>query len=92
MNELIETLSNPWVILGFLGQAMFSSRFLLQWIQSERAGRSIMPLGFWYLSLAGSALLLAYSLHRRDVVFILGQSAGFIVYTRNLVLLRKAPS
>ena len=92
MEELIENLRNPWVIVGFLGQVVFSMRFLLQWVQSERAGRSIMPLGFWYLSLAGSMLLLAYSIHIREPVFILGQSAGFIVYTRNLVLLRKESS
>jgi lipid-A-disaccharide synthase-like uncharacterized protein len=58
-------------------------------VQSERAGRSIVPDAFWYLSIAGSALLLIYSLHRRDLVFILGQSAGFLVYTRNLALRRK---
>jgi lipid-A-disaccharide synthase-like uncharacterized protein len=92
MDQLIENLRNPWVIVGFLGQGVFSMRFILQWVQSERAGRSIMPLAFWWLSLAGSALLLAYSLHKRDLVFILGQSAGFIVYTRNLVLLRKESS
>ena len=71
---------------------MFSARFIVQWIQSERAGKSIVPLAFWYLSLAGSALLLTYSLYKRDLVFILGQSAGFIVYTRNLALLRKESS
>ncbi len=92
MEQLIENLRNPWVIVGFLGQAVFSARFLVQWFQSERAGKSIMPLAFWWLSLAGSALLLTYSLHKRDLVFILGQSAGFIVYTRNLVLLRKESS
>jgi lipid-A-disaccharide synthase-like uncharacterized protein len=92
MDQLIENLRNPWVIVGFLGQGIFSARFLLQWVQSERAGRSIMPLAFWWLSLVGSALLLTYSLHKQDLVFILGQSAGFIVYTRNLVLLRKESS
>jgi len=89
MDELLENLRNPWVIVGFAGQAVFSLRFIIQWIQSERAGRSIVPGAFWYLSLVGSALLLAYSLHRRDLVFILGQSFGFIVYTRNLALRRR---
>ena len=89
MDQLIENLRNPWVIVGFLGQAVFSARFMVQWVQSERAGKSIMPLAFWWLSLVGSALLLIYSVHKRDLVFILGQSAGFIVYTRNLALLRK---
>jgi lipid-A-disaccharide synthase-like uncharacterized protein len=89
MNELIENLRNPWVIVGFAGQAVFSLRFLVQWVQSERAGRSIMPAAFWYLSIAGSALLLIYSIHRRDLVFILGTSFGFVVYMRNLVLRRR---
>jgi lipid-A-disaccharide synthase-like uncharacterized protein len=89
MDELIESLRNPWLIVGFLGQAVFASRFVVQWIQSERAGKSIIPDVFWYLSLVGSALLLAYSIHRRDLVFILGQSFGFMVYTRNLALRRK---
>jgi lipid-A-disaccharide synthase-like uncharacterized protein len=89
MDQLIENLRNPWVIVGFLGQAVFSARFMVQWVQSERAGKSIMPLAFWWLSLVGSALLLIYSVHKRDLVFILGQSAGFIVYTRNLALLRR---
>ena len=92
MDQLIENLRNPWVIVGFLGQAVFSARFMVQWVQSERAGRSIMPVAFWWLSLVGSALLLVYSVHKRDLVFILGQSAGFIVYSRNLALLRKESS
>jgi lipid-A-disaccharide synthase-like uncharacterized protein len=92
MDQLLENLRNPWSIVGFLGQAVFSGRFLVQWVQSERAGKSIIPLAFWYLSLIGSALLLVYSLYKRDLVFILGQSAGFVVYTRNLALLRKESS
>ena len=90
MNELLENLRDPWSIVGFAGTAVFSSRFIIQWIQSERAGRSIVPLIFWYLSIVGSALLLIYAIHIRDLVFILGQSFGFIVYGRNLALLRKA--
>ena len=92
MDQLIENLRNPWVIVGFLGQAVFSARFMVQWVQSERAGRSIMPVAFWWLSLVGSALLLVYSVHKRDLVFILGQSAGFIVYSRNLALRRRESS
>ena len=88
-DELLETLRNPWVIVGFAGQAIFSLRFIIQWIHSERAGRSLVPEVFWYLSIVGSALLLVYSLHRRDLVFILGQSAGFVVYARNLALRRR---
>jgi lipid-A-disaccharide synthase-like uncharacterized protein len=89
MNELLENLRNPWSIVGFAGQAVFSLRFIVQWIQSERAGRSIVPIAFWYLSIVGSALLLIYAIYKRDLVFILGQSSGFFVYTRNLALLRK---
>ena len=68
---------------------MFSARFLVQWLASERAGKSIVPLLFWYLSIAGSALLLAYAIHREDPVFILGQSVGIFIYTRNLYLIRR---
>jgi lipid-A-disaccharide synthase-like uncharacterized protein len=89
IDELLEALSNPWLIVGLAGQTVFSLRFVVQWVQSERAGKSIVPDVFWYLSIVGSALLLIYSLHRRDLVFILGQSAGFLVYTRNLALRRK---
>ncbi|HKA14259.1 MAG TPA: lipid-A-disaccharide synthase N-terminal domain-containing protein [Myxococcota bacterium] len=76
--------------LGFLGQAAFSGRFLVQWLASERAGRSVIPVGFWYLSIAGSTLLLAYAISRRDPVFVLGQSAGIAVYFRNLLLLHRS--
>lgn len=88
-DELLEALRNPWVVVGLAGQAVFSLRFLVQWIHSERAGRSIVPEVFWYLSIVGSALLLVYSLHRRDLVFILGQTAGFVVYARNIALRRR---
>ena len=83
---------NPWVALGFLGQGLFFSRFLVQWIASERRGRSVVPLAFWYLSLGGGALLLAYAIHRRDPVFILGQAFGFLVYLRNLYLIHRRPA
>jgi lipid-A-disaccharide synthase-like uncharacterized protein len=76
-----------WLVVGFVGQALFGSRFLVQWIASERRGESVVPPAFWYLSLGGAALLLAYAVWRQDPVFILGQSFGFLVYTRNLVLI-----
>lgn len=78
-----------WIAIGFLGQACFFSRFLVQWIASERAGRSLIPRAFWYFSIAGGAIILSYALWRRDPVFILGQSMGVFVYLRNLVLLRR---
>ena len=78
-----------WVALGLVGQLFFSARFIVQWIYSERKKQSVIPVSFWFLSLAGSAILLAYAIHKQDLVFILGQSAGFIVYTRNLILISK---
>jgi lipid-A-disaccharide synthase-like uncharacterized protein len=81
-----------WFVLGLVGQATFFSRFLVQWIASERQGRSFVPPAFWWLSLAGSMLLLAYAVHRKDPVFVLGQAFGWIVYARNLVLLRREAS
>jgi lipid-A-disaccharide synthase-like uncharacterized protein len=76
-----------WLVVGFLGQVLFSLRFLVQWVASERKRRSVVPTTFWYLSLGGSALLLAYAVYRQDPVFILGQAFGFVVYTRNLMLI-----
>ena len=78
-----------WLIIGFLGQAMFSARFLVQWLVSEYKKNSVIPVAFWWLSLAGSFLLLSYAISRRDPVFILGQSFGSIVYIRNLMLINK---
>lgn len=79
-----------WIVIGFIAQGLFSARFLVQWIASERRRRSVVPQAFWYFSVAGGALLLAYAIHRRDPVFIVGQGAGLVVYLRNLQLLRAA--
>jgi lipid-A-disaccharide synthase-like uncharacterized protein len=73
-----------WLIIGLLGQACFFLRFFLQWIASERQRQSVMPVQFWYFSIAGAVILLAYALHRRDPVFIIGQVGGLFVYARNL--------
>ncbi|GGX81029.1 lipid A biosynthesis [Litchfieldella qijiaojingensis] len=81
--------SGMWLTVGFLGQALFSARFLVQWLASERAQRSVVPLAFWFLSLGGGATLLAYAVYRRDPVFVLGQGAGLIIYLRNLMLIRR---
>ncbi len=78
-----------WLAVGFLGQACFSARFLVQWIASERRRQSVVPVYFWYFSLAGGVILLAYALHRRDPVFILGQAAGLVIYARNLYLISR---
>ena len=76
-----------WIGIGFLGQALFSARFLVPWISSERRRRSVFPIAFWYFSIAGGATLLSYAIHRRDPVFILGQAAGLFIYARNLHLI-----
>ena len=82
-------MSKIWLGIGFFAQLMFSARFLVQWLASERAGKSIVPLLFWYLSIGGSTLLLAYAIHRKDPVFILGQSVGTFIYSRNLYLIHR---
>jgi lipid-A-disaccharide synthase-like uncharacterized protein len=76
-----------WLTIGFLGQGLFSMRFIVQWIKSERMKRSVVPLAFWYFSLAGGVALFAYALHRSDPVFIVGQGLGIFIYLRNLWLI-----
>lgn len=83
---------NYWVAFGFAGQLLFSLRFLVQWVASEKKKESHIPLAFWYLSLSGSIILLIYAIQRRDPVFIVGQSTGFIVYIRNLMLIHRKRS
>ena len=78
-----------WLLLGFFAQGLFSARFLIQWIASEKAHKSVMPTVFWYLSIAGSIFLLAYAIYRKDPVFILGQTTGMFIYSRNLYLIYK---
>ena len=73
-----------WLLLGFLAQGLFTMRFVVQWIASERAGRSVIPVAFWWFSIGGGVLLLVYALYRRDAVFIAGQGFGVFVYLRNL--------
>jgi lipid-A-disaccharide synthase-like uncharacterized protein len=77
-----------WIAVGLCGQALFSARFIIQWLASERARRSVVPTAFWYFSLAGSSVLLAYAIHRADPVFIVGQGAGLFIYLRNLYLIQ----
>jgi len=77
-----------WVTVGLLGQLMFTARFLVQWLASEKAGRSVVPVAFWYFSIAGSVVVLAYGIHKLDPVIILGQLPGTVIYSRNLWLIR----
>ncbi len=79
-----------WIMIGFLGQLFFFSRFLVQWIASERMKRSVVPTSFWYFSLVGGFILFVYAIHRRDPVFITGQFFGLFIYFRNLWLIHKA--
>ena len=76
-----------WVGIGFGGQFLFSMRFLYQWLKSEQVKRSIVPEAFWYFSFVGGLTLLAYAIHRHDMVFIVGQASGLLIYTRNIWLI-----
>lgn len=76
-----------WILLGFFAQFCFTMRFVVQWIASERARRSVVPVAFWFFSLFGGALLLVYAIHRQDPVFIAGQGLGLLIYVRNLSLI-----
>ena len=87
MGAILKFLGDPWNILGLAGQALFASRFLIQWAKSEIVGRSIIPVMFWYCSLGGGIVLLAYAIHREEPVFIAGQGLGLLVYGRNLRLI-----
>lgn len=81
--------SIAWIVLGLMGNAAFFSRFLVQWLASERARESVIPRAFWHLSIVGSLLLLTYAIHRRDPIFILAYLPNAFVYIRNLILIRR---
>lgn len=80
---------NLFLIIGYVGQAFFSMRFLVQWIASEKEGKSVIPLSFWIFSILGSSLLLTYAIYRKDPVFIMGQAPNLFIYSRNLYLIKK---
>src|SRR5712691_8847710 len=82
-----------WLVIGFGGQGLFFARWIVQWFRSERVRESKIPLSFWYLSLSGGLITLAYAIYRRDTVFITGQAVGSLVYLRNLMLIyrKRAP-
>jgi len=77
-----------WISFGLIGQIMFTSRFIVQWIASERARRSVVTRSFWLFSILGSSMLSIYAIYRRDPVFILGQVPGIFIYFRNLIIMR----
>ena len=84
LHDVFVTRLDWWVLPGFTSQACFTARFAVQWLASERAGKSVIPIAFWWCSIGGGLLLLIYALYRRDPVFILGQGFGVFVYLRNL--------
>jgi lipid-A-disaccharide synthase-like uncharacterized protein len=88
MNEWFQSPAH-WYVLGFVGQSLFGSRFLVQWWASERQRKVVIPTAFWYLSMAGGAALLIYAWHKRDPVFAIGQAFGLLIYARNLRLHRR---
>jgi lipid-A-disaccharide synthase-like uncharacterized protein len=79
-----------WIAIGFLGQGLFFGRWVIQWIASERTAKSQVPIAFWYMSLVGGLITLAYAIYRKDPVFIAGQGVGAVVYIRNLMLIRRS--
>jgi lipid-A-disaccharide synthase-like uncharacterized protein len=79
-----------WIVFGFAGQIMFSLRFITQWLASEKAKQTVIPLSFWVYSIVGSAVLSAYAIHRKDPVFLLGQLPSVFIYFRNIMINRKA--
>ena len=87
--ELIGWVFVTWVAVGFFGQALFCARFVVQWLASEKHGRSVVPVAFWYLSIAGSMTVLAYALYRLDPVFILAYLFNSFVYVRNLMFIHR---
>ncbi len=92
MNNFINNLSSIeiiFLIIGFIGQGLFASRFIIQWIYSEKKGESTIPIAFWYLSIFGGIGLLVYAIFRKDPVIITGQTFGILIYLRNLILIYK---
>jgi len=81
------TIDHVWLVIGLMGQALFASRFIVQWFKSEMEGRSVIPVAFWYCSLAGGLVSLAYAVHIESAPFIIGQGSGLVVYSRNLYLI-----
>ncbi|RST84474.1 hypothetical protein EJC49_20440 [Aquibium carbonis] len=87
MHDVFVAQFDGWIVLGFVAQAMFTMRFVVQWLASEREKRSVVPIAFWFFSLGGGALLLVYAIQRQDPVFIAGQGMGLLIYVRNLWLI-----
>ena len=92
MSNYLESLTYieiVFLVIGFLGQGIFASRFIVQWVYSEKKGESSIPIIFWYLSIFGGLGLLTYAIFRKDPVIIAGQTFGILIYLRNLILIYK---
>jgi lipid-A-disaccharide synthase-like uncharacterized protein len=89
LNDVFVAKFDFWLAFGLVAQLLFGSRFLVQWISSERAGRSVVPMAFWFLSIGGGLMTLIYGIVRREPVIILGQALPTIIYTRNIMLIMK---
>lgn len=87
MNEIFKNI-DYWVIFGFFAQFLFFLRFVVQWIFSEKAKKSVIPMSFWYLSISGAFLILIYAIHIQDPVFITGQGFAILIYIRNIILIK----
>ena len=90
MADIVHEMNNPWKVFGIFAQLLFMGRFIVQWLASEKAGYSMIPVAFWYFSLLGAVSLLIYGIHEREPVIIIGQSFPMIVYIRNLRLIYRA--
>lgn len=89
LHDVFVVQMDVWVFVGFLAQGLFTMRFIVQWLASERVGKSVIPIAFWFFSLSGGMMLFVYALYRKDPVFILGQGVGILIYIRNLQLIFK---
>jgi len=89
LDTLIAFFLNPWVIIGFFGQFLFFMRFIVQWIATEKKGEVVVPVAFWYLSIAGTLVILGYAIHIKDIVFTIAQILSLFIYARNLSFLRR---
>ena len=89
LSQLAGALRDPWISVGFVGQVLFFSRFLVQWMVAEKRKEAVIPTAFWYLSILGGATLLVYAIYRGDPVFIVGQAGGLFIYSRNLRLIAR---
>jgi len=90
--DVFVTRFDLWLVFGLLAQLVFTARFLVQWLASEKAGRSVVPMAFWFLSIAGGTMTLIYGIQRREPVIIIGQALSIFIYIRNVMLIFKNKS